>query len=590
MSRETTGDLLRQAAESYNAGRFDEAMEHCRSVLRSDPGNPASLHRLGLIARARRDPNKALELLHRAARIDRENAELQSDLGKMLLTRDEFSSAISLFELSIRLDSTRAEDYACLAYAYRQIGRSDLALGICSKAFSQFPDDPRILERFTHTLMTQGQISDALEMWRTAAHEKKDLFAHASLLLCQHYSADVTAEEIYQEHLRFAGQFEKPLLTEQEGHLNSRDPDRLLRVGYVTADCCNHPVAQFLLPLLRNHDRVGYQAYCYSATLRSDEKTLEFKHAAGERWRDILKLSDQQAVELIRRDQIDVLVDAGGHTAGNRLLIFARRPAPVQVTWLGYPDTTGFQSMDYRITDSLVDPPGLTDRYHTETLFRLPDGFLSYEVPKNAPAVTPPPHQRNGFITFGSFNNFLKFSAPVLKAWAAILQRVGGSKLMLKHNNAGDQAAQTFYFNAFESLGIERNRILISPVMREHRMHLDSYAELDIALDPFPYNGTTTTVEALAMGVPLLTLEGQTHVSRVGLSLLNRVGLQDWVASSDDYVALAVRHAGDREGLARLRGEIRGRLQASPLGRPELFARRMEDAYRAMWRRWAVSK
>jgi predicted O-linked N-acetylglucosamine transferase (SPINDLY family) len=569
-------DLLKAAADHHQAGRAAEAIDRCRAVLRQDAGNPRALHRLGLLMRERGHKDKALDLLLRAAKLMPESAEIQSDLGKVLAADRNFYPAIQRLERALSLDSERPADYLWLAGAYGEIGRSDKMLETCDRAIAFAPDDHEIAHRIASAIMTQGRMADALAILRRVLAQKPGPAVHSGLLFCMHYVPDASPEEIFEEHRRFAEAYETfPHLP----HPNDPDPDRPLRIGYVSPDFKMHPVAQFLYPVLARHNRDQFEVFCYSATPTFDARTLAFQKVS--RWRDIRRLTPDQSAELIRHDAIDILIDTTGHTGGSQLMLFARKPAPVQVTWLGYPDTTGLQSIDYRITDRHADPA--TDHLHSEKLLCLPS-FLCYEAPEHTPEVAPPPVLKNGFITFGSFNNFMKISPATVETWSEILHAVPGSKLVLKHRGASDIAARETFPGFFESHGIARDRIIINAQMPAHHLHLDSFRDIDIALDPFPYNGTTTTCETLVMGVPMVTLAGAAHVSRVGVSLLTQIGMTDWIASTRaDYVRIAVENALP-EKLNRLRGEIRGRLLASELGDPVRFTARLEDAYRQIWR------
>jgi predicted O-linked N-acetylglucosamine transferase (SPINDLY family) len=290
---------------------------------------------------------------------------------------------------------------------------------------------------------------------------------------------------------------------------------------------------------------------------------------------------------MVRQDNIDILVDLSGHTGTNRLPVFARKPAPVQVTYLGYPNTTGLSTIDYRLTDAWADPPGKTERWHTETLIRLPHGFLCYRPPNATPAVAPPPVQANGHITFGSFNSLVKTTPAVVACWAHILQQVPDARLVIKNKSFRDPSVCARYQGLFAEHGIAPERLELVGWIDNLNNHLELYHRLDIALDPFPYNGTTTTCEALWMGVPVITLAGHTHAGRVGVSLLSRLDLTDLIAGDpDDYTQRAVRLAQDRATLARLRPRLRPRLQASSLCDGPAFARDVEAAYREMWRGW----
>ncbi len=433
-------------------------------------------------------------------------------------------------------------------------------------------------------LIARGDSARAVEVCRRELKKKAGAAQHSGLLLSMHYLPGFPAEEIFQAHTLFAERYEAPLVKEWREHQNTRDPERRLRVGYVSNDLKGHTTAKFLRPVLENIDRQQFDLFLYSATRTEDDVTREFQRLAGDGWRTIVGISDEEVAERIREDSIDILVDIAGHTAGNTMLAFARKPAPVQMGWLGYPDTTGLQAMDYRITDALADPPGTTEHLHSETLLRLPC-FLSYALPGGLPEVSPLPFDRTGVVTFGSFNNFMKISPATIDGWAQILKRVPGSKLMLKHWQSGDAGSRAGLLRLFERHGVAGKRIVIHPWAPTHALHMSAYRNVDLGLDPFPYHGTTTTCDALAMGVPVVTLAGRTHVSRVGVTLLTQVGLSDWITSSpEEYVARAVEYAVRPALLRQLRESLRARLAASDLGRPERFARSMEAAWRGIWR------
>jgi predicted O-linked N-acetylglucosamine transferase (SPINDLY family) len=301
----------------------------------------------------------------------------------------------------------------------------------------------------------------------------------------------------------------------------------------------------------------------------------------------IVGLDDEAVVDRIINDRIDILVDLAGHTADNRLKVFAHKPAPVQVTWLGYPNTTGLGTIDYRLTDAIADPQGEADRLHSERLIRLDQGFLCYQQDADTPAVSPPPSFEQGYITFGSFNNMTKVTPRVIKTWATIMKEHAGSHLLLKAKQLGDERTRKRFEKLFAAEGISQERFDMFNRFPSQADHLGFYSRIDIALDPFPYNGTTTTCEALWMGVPVITLRGDRHAGRVGASILHRVGLDDLVASSDcEYVRLGLALAEDPGRLAELRADLRRRLQESVLMDSRRFTRRLEETYRRMWCTW----
>jgi protein O-GlcNAc transferase len=433
-----------------------------------------------------------------------------------------------------------------------------------------------------------GAGREAAERHRYAAQLRAGFAAHLSgMLLVLHYDSAVTARMLHDAHgevQRLHGSL--PRFT---SFANSPDPERRLRVGYVSADFRTHSVGYFLSAIFHEHDDAAVEIYCYSGGADEDEQTSFFKSRAAA-WRSTIGMSDEDLAAAVHQDGIDLLVDLSGHTSGNRLAVFARRPTPIQVTWLGYPDTTGLATMDYRLTDAIADPPGLADSLSRERLVRLPDGFHCYTAPASAPDVAPPPAMERGYVTFGSFNNLVKVNASVLDLWAAILQRVPGSRLVLKHRwlNMADMRARMH--DLFERRGVARDRIELMGKLASTEDHLAAYGGVDIALDTFPYNGATTTCESLWMGVPVVTLAGDRHAARVGASMLTRVGLGDLVASSPQaYLETAARLAADRSTLARLRADMRGRIASSPLCDGPRFTRQLEAAYRTMWREWCGS-
>ncbi len=574
--------LLAEAVSHHARKNWAEAEAACRAILRAEPGHPGALHRLGLLARDSGKGKKSLELLLRAALLLPEDAALLCDLGAVLAGMRLIGPAVHRLLAALALDPERAETHLQLAQVYSEIGQSAKALAAARKALELAPGNHAALVPIAGALMSQGNMGEALELWRELLTQCPGPGTHSPYLFSLHYPRESGAAAIAAEHFRYGELYDEPLRRSHPVHRPAPIEGRPLRVGYVSADFRQHPILQFLRPVLRRHDPAAVAFYCYSNHPEADEGTAEFMKLAGPRWREIYAAEDAAVAALVQSDEIDILVDLSGHTAGNRLPVFARKPAPVQVTWLGYADTTGLRSIDYRITDAVADPPGRTEAWHSEQLFRLPC-FLTYEPPPYCPPVAPPPCLRNGYVTFGSFNNFMKIDPAVIRLWASILERVSGSKLLLKHRDSRDPAALEHFTKYFGELGIPAGRLIFAPQMPSHAVHLQHYADMDIALDPFPYNGTTTTCEALAMGVPVVTMAGVAHVARVGAVLNRQYGLADWVAEDEDaYRELAVARAANPAALAALRAEMRGRLAASSLGQPEVFTRQLESAYREM--------
>jgi len=439
-----------------------------------------------------------------------------------------------------------------------------------------------------NVLKAQGRMEEAIVHYRQALSLNPGITgAHSDMLLALNYDPP-NPEIVFDEHLKWGKRqaYAGPIVYQ---HRQSRAPDRPLRVGYLSPDLYLHAVTFFFEPLLANHDRSMIVPVCYSETMKPDAVTARLRSLSAQ-WRDISSMSDDQAASQIHADEIDILVDLAGHMGENRLTVFSRKAAPIQVSWLGYPNTTGLTTIDYRLTDALADPPGLTDRFYTERLFRLPRGFLCYRPTESAPAIGSLPSQTKGAITFGSFNNLSKITPGTIEVWSSILHAVPRSRLILKNASFTDIPTQQPYCQAFEKHGIGRDRLEFRGLNWALTDHQVVYNEIDIALDPFPYNGTTTTCEALWMGVPVITLAGKMHAGRVGVSILTQMELTDFIAdSADDYVRIAVELANNPIRLSDLRSTLRQRMTASPLCDAKAFARAVEEAYRAMWRKWCES-
>lgn len=393
---------------------------------------------------------------------------------------------------------------------------------------------------------------------------------------------------VYAAHRDFARRWEAPLAKLIQPHSNDRSPDRRLRIGYVSSDFRQHSVGYFIEPVLAHHDHGRFEIFCYSDHFQEDEVTERLKSHA-DHWRRLVGLSDEQAANQIRADQIDILIDLVGHMGGNRLLVFARKPAPIQVTWLGYPNTTGLSAMDYRLTDGFADPPGTTEHLHSEKLIRLPECFSCYRPLSDAPEISELPAREKRYVTFGSFNNQAKITPEVIAVWARILQSILGSHLTLKNPALGDETTQQMVQNSFAELGITPERLELLGHDPSQRLHLERYRSIDIGLDPFPYNGATTTCEALWMGVPVVTLAGKTHAGRVGVSQLSNLGLTELIGHTpEEYVAVAMRLSADLERLSALRTELRSRMAGSPLMDGPRFTKNLEEACLTMWKEWCI--
>lgn len=402
--------------------------------------------------------------------------------------------------------------------------------------------------------------------------------ARSNLLLSMHYSGRWTPQAIADEHRKNGRAWKSPA---SAAPLEKNRVRRRLRVGYVSSDFRRHPVACFMEPVLAHHDARRFEIFCYYSAPMEDPTTERLKQLVPH-WRPIAQFNDRETADLIRKDRCDILIDLNGHTHGNRLGVFAMKPAPVQATYLGYPNGTGLDSIQYRLTDAESDPPGMTDHLYVEELVRLPFGFLCYRPPDDAPTVRAERATREGEFVFGSLNQYQKISDFTLRLWATILKRVSSSKLLLQSLSMNDPRLADSVRKRIQKLGVDPGRLILESYSRPH---LHVYNRIDLALDPFPFHGATTTCEALWMGTPVVTLAGDSHVSRMGVSLLRAAGLKEFIAQTpQDYVRIASEWANDIPALEKLRRGLRRRISQSPLRDEAGFTASFEDCLMRMWK------
>jgi tetratricopeptide (TPR) repeat protein len=418
-----------------------------------------------------------------------------------------------------------------------------------------------------------GQIDLALTCFDKALFNMGNLDTIVSnRLFALNYCVNLSPEQISHAHFQWGAS--KNVNIEHYKKLR-KSP---IRIGYVSPDFSGHAVSFFIRPILTNHDHYQFNIYCYANVAAPDKITYDFQ-SMNVKWRDIYGKSDTSVIAQIKKDKIDILVDLAGHTHNNRLSIFAHKPVPVQVTYLGYPNTTGLQVIDYRFTDAIADPPS-SQQFYTEKLVYLNPCFLCYEAHKNAPK---PEQKKSKKITFGSFNNVGKMNPHVVQIWAKILRKMPDACLLLKSKVLTDTKTQQFVMNAFKKYDINPDQLEFSGYINDYNAHLEMYHKVDIALDTFPYNGTTTTFESLWMGVPVITLEGNTHASRVGKSILTSLGLNDFIASSESaYISKAIKLAKNKPLLNELRYALHNMLKQSKLMDAKLFVKQIEDNYRSL--------
>jgi len=579
MPKQSVDQAFALALEQHRAGRLAEAERGYREILRAQPAHADSLNLLGVIALQTGNLSAALTLVERAVVLRPDAAACRNNLGQILERLGRDDEALRCYEAAVELDTRYAEAHNNLGFLLARRDRLAEADALYTKAIEL---DPSYAEPYTNRgnlLKDCGELDAAIACYRRAVELRPDLSAlHSNLLLTLHYHPDCSPSDLEREHAAWAARHVAPLAPTRQPHANAREPDRKLRIGYVSADLREHPVARFLLPLLREHDRQQFELFAYSDVTKPDAVT-DYLRKRVDQWRDVATLDDEKLAEAVRADGIDVLVDLAAHSGHNRLLTFARKPAPVQITYLAYCSTTGVDAIDYRVTDGFLDPPGETGHY-TEASIRLPGCYWCYSPP---PLGSPPTERRAGPPTFGCLNAFAKVTDFTLALWAQLLRRVPDARLLVY---ARTEAHRGRVRRALREAGLAESRAAFVGY-QSLASYLVTYSEIDVALDPHPYGGGTTTCDALWMGVPVVSLAGRTAVSRAGSTLLSNVGLERLVArSGEQYVDLAADLIRDTAGLAELRRELRARLETSAVMDAPRFARDFEAALRRAWVAW----
>lgn len=464
----------------------------------------------------------------------------------------------------------------------------DDALELANILMSRRPDDTDSFVAMANVYMGASRPELAMPYYDRIIALKPDHPLASPYLFTQNYDESRSAKKVYQAHRDWAQRFaQKHPETFLHGTVRTAPKDRL-RIGYVSPDFGIHPVGYFSIEIIKAHspETVDVFLYCNrDAEAGNDYLAQQFQEVVGpERWRWTRSWPTEKLLAKIEEDEIDVLVDMAGHTAYNRLDVFSRRGAPIQVSWLGYPNTTGLKTIDYRFSDEVVEPQGKVDLLSSEKIYRLPNGFHTYALSSELPPVADPPCLRSGFVTFGSYNNMNKLGSRSIDLWSQLLKRVPRSRLILKHKSLSVLNNREYLRSCFAMHGIQAHRIELRDATPGHVAHLATYGDIDVALDPLAYNGTTTSCDALVMGVPILTMPGETHASRVTSSLLTRLGLTGWIAESEEqFLQIGQYAAQNMDSLKNVRMGLREKFRNSPLGKGEVIARDMEAAYREMW-------
>ena len=526
--------------------------------------------------------------LRQAIKLKNDYAEAYSNLGNILMELGGLNEAIISYKKAINLKPDNAQILSNLGTTFHELGKTGKAINSYSRSIKLNPKYSKAYSNLGNSLNDIGQYKEAIISYDKAIELKpKYSKAYSNKCFNLNYSSCLSTNFIFEQHLEFEKQFGGvEVRTSTDPSLN-RDPKRRLRIGYVSPDFKTHSIACFFEPLLENHTPNNVETFCYYSDIKTDDTTRRLiKHS--DHWRTLVGMSDSDAVKLIQTDRIDILVDLAGHSAMNRLLISAQKPAPIQVNWLGSANTTGLSAIDYRFTDIIADPIGKSDKVHSEQLTRLKNTFQCYKGNSNLSVSANSPNTKQGHITFGSFNNLAKVTPGVIKVWSKILNILPTSHLLLKAKQLTHN--KDHYLNLFLQEGIAEDRIELHGFLPNNDDHLKLYNSVDICLDPFPFNGATTTCEALWMGVPVITLTGSRHAGRVGTSLLTNLGLNNFIAKDiDSYIEIAIKMSDDKGYLQIIRQGLRDRMQQSSLCDAKIFAHNVEYSYQNMWEQYLNS-
>jgi protein O-GlcNAc transferase len=604
-------------------GNLEAAVKAYQQAIQINPHLPECHALLGVIFQDLGQIETAILYLQTSVTLSPQNASFHNSLGNALIKNNRWEEAIAHYQQALALSPQDTDFHYNLANALQTTGKLAEAIAhyqkcldvitknadFCTKyanalqktakfaeAITYYrlslqlkPQNPVVHNNLGRALKHQGKIAEAITHYQLAfIQDPTSSTYYSNYLLCLHYQPHPNPQAILAEHQKWAEKHASPYLPSQPYHHNELNPHPNLRIGYISPDFCTHPVAYFIKPILEAHNRQKVTVFCYADVAKIDE-TTQILQQLPLHWRNIWQWSDDQVSQLIQADKIDILVDLTGHTGDNRMLLFARQPAPVQVNYLGYPASTGLSTIDYRITDSYADPIGQTEEFHTETLIRLPETFLCYQPASVTPDVAPTPCLKNGYITFGSCNNLAKMTTEVISCWFKLLKAVPNSRLLLKYQSLSQVGSQERFLELLKQEEIAPERLIFRDVIRNYQEHLAVYNQIDIALDTFPYNGTTTTCEALWMGVPVVVLSGISHVGRVGVSILKNVGLDELIADSvDGYIELARNLANQPEQLQQIRQQLRNKMKCSPLLDSSRFTTFLEEKYQQMWEQYCV--
>jgi predicted O-linked N-acetylglucosamine transferase (SPINDLY family) len=563
--------------------KWDLAITTYRKAIAIQPSYPDAHINLGTALKELGKNDEAIAAYQKAIAVEPNFPEAYNNLGNVLKASGRIAESAAAYHRAIELRPDYADAYHNLAIALFGLHKIDESIAASREAIRFNPNLAGAHNNLANVLKAAGRLDEAIESYRTGASLSTESYAQANLMQAITFHPDYGPRQIYEEHVLWNDRFARPLAPASKEYPNDRNPNRRLKIGYVSAYFRDHCQAFFIVPLLAHHNHEQFEVYCYADVPRPDAVTNRIRGYADQ-WRDIDRLSEEQIAQAVRKDQIDILIDLTLHMDRNHMLAFARKPAPVQVTWLGYPGTTGLTAIDFRLSDPMLDP-GFDDAYYSEKTVRLPTSFWCYDPLTKEPAVNELPAFNNGYVTFGCLNNLSKVTDRTIELWANVMLATPNSHLLLL---APEGSARQRALGLLEKRGFPEDRIEFAHWMPRPE-YLKKYHKIDICLDPYPCPGHTTSMDSLWMGVPVVNLPGSTAIARGGISILTNIGLPNLIAQSEEhYISIASDLAADLPRLSELRRTLRDRMEASPLMDAPRFTQDFEAALNEMWATWRL--
>lgn len=564
---------------------LDQSVEYFEKAISINTSSFTYHFNLGIVYKDLGRPEESLKTQTTALTLEPNNLLCLNEVGLLLTGFKQFSDAEKTFLKAHQLDSNHISTCINLSHLYIQTQQVRETIDFANKAMLLDPHRPEPYCNIGTAFMIANCYEEGVQYLRLSLnkHSKDEANIHQSMLMNMLYSDAYSPEEIFNEHKQWADKYLQQKVVNDTQRYRGNEENKILNIGFISSDFQNHSISHFLVPLFESFNHQRYRLHCYTTSNVVDKVTLQLKQQAAS-WHNLSHYDDETKAQKIQQDEIDILIDLAGHSLGSNIAVFAQKPAPIQMTYLGYPFSSGLTSMDYRITDDFTDPGESTAHLHTEKLLKISPSFICYKPEKPYEIDASPPMMKNKFVTFGSFNNLSKLSNLTIQLWANILNEVDGATILLKSTHVIPDGLRDTILSTFENFGVHHHRVILHHPTATKAEHFALYNRVDIGLDSTPYNGTTTTYEAIYMGIPVITLLGKAHLSRVGGGILTNLGLNELIANDEnDYLNIATQLAKTPLSLTEYRTTLRNRLLTSPLTDQTSYTRKFEQLLQSAW-------